>query len=138
MTMDNLYYTPKEVAEQLKLRVHTVYDYIRQGRLPAVRLGNRCRIARADLEAFLAGRRTRAGSSDPEKSAAIPRSPSAGRPPAAGAEDADIAGQIERNQAARRLLAEWLADASGYDEQVWPTVERLIEENPISLRAVPR
>ena len=60
--MDTLYYTPQEVAEQLKLRVHTVYAYIRQGRLPAVQFGNRCRIARADLEAFVAGRHGRAGS----------------------------------------------------------------------------
>jgi excisionase family DNA binding protein len=46
-------YTPQEVATFLKLRVQTVYDYIHRGKLPAVRLGNRYRISRADLEAFL-------------------------------------------------------------------------------------
>src|SRR5947207_2695758 len=51
--METIYYTPQEVAERLKLRVQTIYDYIRQGRLPAVRLGNRCRIAASDLELFL-------------------------------------------------------------------------------------
>ena len=51
--METVYYTPREVAERLRLRVQTVYDYIRKGRLPAVRLGNRCRIAHSDLEAFL-------------------------------------------------------------------------------------
>src|SRR5438105_13207307 len=61
--MDTLYYTPKEVAEQLKLRVQTVYEYIRKGRLPAVRLGNRCRIARSDLEAFVARQRDPASAS---------------------------------------------------------------------------
>ena len=46
--METIYYTPKEVAERLKLRVQTIYDYIRKGRLPVVRLGNRCRIAEFD------------------------------------------------------------------------------------------
>jgi len=46
-------YTPQEVADLLKLRVQTVYDYIRTGKLTAVRLGNRYRIAHPDLEAFL-------------------------------------------------------------------------------------
>ena len=104
--METVYYTPQEVAERLKLRVHTIYDYIRKGRLPAVRLGNRCRIAQADLEAFLA---------HPD----VPAAPAGGR-------------QAERNSAARRLLAEWMADDSGYDEQVWPTVERLLEQHPVS------
>ncbi len=109
--METVYYTPQEVAERLKLRVHTVYDYIRKGRLPAVRLGNRCRIAQADLEAFLA--RT-------------------GAPVSRAGER-----QVERNSAARRLLAEWMADDSGYDEQVWPVVERLLEEHPVSFGEPP-
>jgi hypothetical protein len=46
--------------------------------------------------------------------------------------DGDAREQIERNKAARRLLAEWMMDESGYDERAWPIVERLIEENPVS------
>jgi hypothetical protein len=38
------------------------------------------------------------------------------------------------NAAARALLAEWMADESGYDERVWPEVKRLIEENRLSDR----
>jgi excisionase family DNA binding protein len=107
---DTIYFTPREVAERLRLRVHTVYDYIRKGRLPAVRLGNRCRIAQSDLENFLARRRTTGDDElDQEQ-----------RP-------------IEKNQAARRLLAEWMADESGYDERVWPTVEKLLTEHPVSM-----
>jgi excisionase family DNA binding protein len=118
--VETVYYTPKEVAARLKLRVQTVYDYIRTGRLPAVRLGNRCRIAQSDLEAFLA-RPDRPAPAEPREWGA-PGSITAG----------DSLDQAERNQAARHLLAEWMADESGYDEQVWPTVERLIEENPVS------
>jgi len=42
--------------------------------------------------------------------------------------------QIEKNQAVIRLLEEWLADDSGYDEQVWPIVKKDIEENRLSYR----
>jgi excisionase family DNA binding protein len=136
--MDTLYYTPKEVAEQLKLRVHTVYDYIRKGRLPAARFGNRCRIARSDLEAFIAGQRGPISSRHKrDATAPIPSTPPVGRDRAGGGEALDVGAQIERNRAARRLLAEWLADESGYDEQVWPTVERLLESHPVELREVP-
>jgi len=51
--METVFYTPQEVADLLKLRVVTVYDYIKMGKLTAARLGNRYRIAREDLEAFL-------------------------------------------------------------------------------------
>ena len=44
------------------------------------------------------------------------------------------AAQRQRNEAARRLLQEWLADESGYDEEVWPQVKQLIEENRLSPR----
>jgi excisionase family DNA binding protein len=105
--MDTVYYTPKEVAERLKLRVQTIYDYIRKGRLPAVRLGNRCRIAGSDLEAFLERQKDAVGPDDLRK-------------------------RMVKNEAARRLLAEWMADESGYDEQVWPIVEKLLAENPVT------
>ena len=42
--------------------------------------------------------------------------------------------QCQKNEAARRLLQEWLADDSGYDEDVWPEVKQLIEENRLSPR----
>ena len=47
---------------------------------------------------------------------------------------AAIAAQRQKNEAARRLLQEWLADESGYDEEVWPKVKRLIEDNRLSPR----
>jgi excisionase family DNA binding protein len=115
--MDTVYYTPKEVAERLKLRVQTIYDYIRKGRLPAVRLGNRCRIAASDLEAFL------------ERQKGLTPAVTVSRPSPIVI---DAREQAERNEAAMRLLAEWMADESGYDERVWPIVEKLLAENPVS------
>lgn len=47
---------------------------------------------------------------------------------------AEIAAQRQKNEAARRLLQEWLADESGYDEEVWPKVKQLIEDNRLSSR----
>ena len=45
-----------------------------------------------------------------------------------------VAAQRHKNEAARRLLQEWLADDSGYDEEVWSEVKQLIEENRLSPR----
>jgi len=44
------------------------------------------------------------------------------------------ADQIEKNLEVIRLLEEWLADESGYDEQVWPIVKNDIEKNRMSKR----
>lgn len=46
--------SPEQVAEQLGLHVRTIRSYIRDGRLPAARIGKQYRIARADLDAFTA------------------------------------------------------------------------------------
>jgi len=45
-------FTADEVAERLGLHVRTVRNYVRDGRLNAVRIGKQYRITRADLEAF--------------------------------------------------------------------------------------
>jgi excisionase family DNA binding protein len=44
--------SPHQVAEILGLHVRTVRNYVRDGRLPARRIGKQYRIAREDLEAF--------------------------------------------------------------------------------------
>jgi len=41
-----------DIATRLNLHVKTVRNYVREGRLKAVRIGKQYRIARADLEAF--------------------------------------------------------------------------------------
>ncbi len=45
----------EEAAQILGLQVRTVRNYVRDGRLPGVRIGKQYRIARADLEAFASG-----------------------------------------------------------------------------------
>lgn len=47
-----LLFTPEQVAEQLGLHVKTVRRYIREGRLEAVKVGERYRVSRDALEAF--------------------------------------------------------------------------------------
>jgi excisionase family DNA binding protein len=50
MTKD--WYSVEQVADRLGLHVRTVRNYVRDGRLEAVRIGKQYRIARADLEAL--------------------------------------------------------------------------------------
>ncbi len=50
-------YSVEEVAARLGLHVRTVRNYVRDGRLKAVRIGKQYRIAAADLEE-LTGRPT--------------------------------------------------------------------------------
>ena len=67
--MNQQLYSVEQVAESLGLHVRTVRNYVRDGRLKAVRIGKQYRIARADLDALTgqkaaaAGSRNRAGSS---------------------------------------------------------------------------
>jgi excisionase family DNA binding protein len=50
--MSHELYSIEQVAERLALHVRTVRNYVRAGRLRAVRIGKQYRIARVDLEAF--------------------------------------------------------------------------------------
>lgn len=49
------YYTPKEIAKKLKLNIGTVYKWIREGRLKAVKLGDVWRISESELNRLLKG-----------------------------------------------------------------------------------
>jgi excisionase family DNA binding protein len=51
--MSETYFTVKEVAERFKVSRQAVYDWISEGRLRAVKIGNRTRIPESSLEAFV-------------------------------------------------------------------------------------
>lgn len=51
------FYTPEEIAEQLKIHLQTVLSYIRDGKLKAVRLDKGYRISESDFQSFIHGSR---------------------------------------------------------------------------------
>ncbi len=53
--MTSTLYSAEEVAEVLGLHVRTVRGYVREGRLPAVRIGKQYRITEQDLREFTSG-----------------------------------------------------------------------------------
>lgn len=50
-------YTPEEAAKLLKVTRRTMYSYLRGGAIRSAKLGRVWRIARQDIEAFLASGR---------------------------------------------------------------------------------
>jgi excisionase family DNA binding protein len=60
------FYSVDQVADLLGLHVRTIRNYVRDGRLHAVRIGKQYRIAHADLEAFT-GARVQAPAHEPER-----------------------------------------------------------------------
>jgi len=57
--------TVDQAAGYLQIHRATVYKYIREGLLPAVRLGKVYRLLRPDVEAFLQARRVGAAPEEP-------------------------------------------------------------------------
>ena len=53
------FYTPSQIANILKIDILTVYNYIRKGKLEAVRLGRHYRISQEDFEQFLKASKAR-------------------------------------------------------------------------------
>jgi excisionase family DNA binding protein len=51
--MANLFLTAQEVAKILKLNIMTVYEYIREGKLKAIKFGRNYRILNEDFEEFI-------------------------------------------------------------------------------------
>ena len=57
--VDEQLYTAQEVAEYLKVDVRTVYRWLREGKMNAIRFQREYRITESDLRDFLDRRRTR-------------------------------------------------------------------------------
>jgi excisionase family DNA binding protein len=51
--------TLQEIADELKLHIETVREWVRTKQLPAYRVGRDYRVKRADLDKFLKERRTK-------------------------------------------------------------------------------
>lgn len=49
------YFTPQEVASKIKVDIRTVYRWIREGRLQAVKVGHFWRISESELKRLLKG-----------------------------------------------------------------------------------
>jgi excisionase family DNA binding protein len=67
MTENKQLLTPEQVSEILQVHILTVYDYIRGGKLHAVRLGRHYRVLPADLDLFLEERRVKAPAARPKR-----------------------------------------------------------------------
>lgn len=57
--VEERYWTAGEVAARLRVRVQTVYRWLQEGRLEAVRPGRSYRIGERSLERFLEEQKTR-------------------------------------------------------------------------------
>ncbi|PDP89691.1 DNA-binding protein [Glycomyces fuscus] len=69
--MTEHFYSVDQVADLLGLHVRTIRNYVRDGRLRAVRIGKQYRIAHADLEAFTGGVQPPAEEPDPPRHAEV-------------------------------------------------------------------
>ena len=58
MNKDSLFYTPSEVAKELQLNLLTIYKYIRNKKLLAIKFGRNYRIMKEDLDKFVKSNRT--------------------------------------------------------------------------------
>lgn len=60
------YYTPEQLAEKLQLSVRTIWAYIRDGKLPASKMGRKYRISEEQLERFMKSQEVKPGQDSQE------------------------------------------------------------------------
>jgi excisionase family DNA binding protein len=58
LTVEENYYTLKEIAERLKVNYRTVYRWVHAGKLPGYKFGSDWRVKGSDLDAFIESRRS--------------------------------------------------------------------------------
>lgn len=68
--MDDISYTPEEVAKILKISRFTVYELVKRGELTAYRIGRKMRIEAPDLEVYI--KKSKGASAAPASPAAAP------------------------------------------------------------------
>jgi len=117
--MDDIFLTTGEVIEYLHVNLRTVYRLLKAGTLPAVRVGRQWRFRKADIDAWLEGRRpgSQASTAAPPGGTAAPASA-----PGKGRRAADARPRIlvaDDEETIRELLARTLALAE-YDVRTVP------------------
>lgn len=50
---EQVFYTPEEIAQRFKVQKRTVYGWIRDGKLKAIRIGNLLRVPEEALQQFI-------------------------------------------------------------------------------------
>ncbi|WP_339232725.1 helix-turn-helix domain-containing protein [Geobacillus sp. FSL W8-0032] len=65
--MASTIYTPKEIAEKLKITSATVINWIKRGDLEALRVGNQWRITQEQLNEFILQKTMNKGENNHEK-----------------------------------------------------------------------
>jgi putative molybdopterin biosynthesis protein len=58
MINNRQFFTPSEVAKELQLNLLTIYKYIRNKKLLAIRFGRKYRITKEDLDKFIKSNKT--------------------------------------------------------------------------------
>ncbi|PIP31496.1 hypothetical protein COX24_03280 [bacterium (Candidatus Gribaldobacteria) CG23_combo_of_CG06-09_8_20_14_all_37_87_8] len=58
MDKNRRFLTPSEVAKELQLNLLTIYKYIRNKKILAVKFGRKYRIAKEDLDKFIKANKT--------------------------------------------------------------------------------
>jgi len=58
MNKDSQFLTPSEVAAKLQLNLLTIYKYIKNKRLMAIKFGRNYRISKEDLDKFIKSNKT--------------------------------------------------------------------------------
>jgi excisionase family DNA binding protein len=117
MNPDEVITAPVAAAEKGVHR-NSVHKAIKEGRLKAVRSGKSWLIRRRDLDAWqVIGHRPASRDNG-----------SGGRPKGAPLT------QREGNERAIQLLDEWMADESGHDEEYWPKLKAVLEQDHLSSR----
>ncbi|HEX3802413.1 MAG TPA: helix-turn-helix domain-containing protein [Solirubrobacteraceae bacterium] len=127
--MSEQLYSAEEAAQVLGLQVRTVRNYLREGRLPGVRIGKQYRISRADLEAFMGGGLARGD--------AGPDSPKL--PPAGAALEVSSVVQVDRidQDSADRIIRTLTAATAGRSESEPPLrVEPMYDETRRRLKII--
>lgn len=62
-----IFYSPRQVAERYGVKISTVWAWIKEKRLPAVKLGKLYRVSENDLAAFELKNKTKEGGTSDER-----------------------------------------------------------------------